>query len=342
MVLIWRPARRARPLTGRVRPSAFMALGSRPRARSCSRLLPAAAGRRAAASLPASARRAAAAVRAPAEPGGPAHHGRQPAARRRRDPGRALLLDGLGGPRGQRHAHRRRGHRRGRSRRSRCPGASGGVAMDPTRRRRLRLGDRRRRDRRADAGTAGPRRRPALGLRLRPARATPAWSAGSRVPAPALRLPVQNFPRRRSPTRVGWPQISPCRRTAHRSWCPLNLAGAAAVVDTRSGRVRYVATGALSLRRGVLPGVAPGWSPTRRRGRCRCRPPPRPQGPRPRGRPPLVASDGDRAGPGGPARVRHADQHRRVASWTPAGCGCCAASRCAAPPGSARTRSLPR
>lgn len=133
------------------------------------------------------------------------------------------------------------------------PGASGGVAMDPTRRRAYVSGIAAAGSAKASIGTAG-----------READLVYAYDYDTRgrarrvgryaVRAPASALPVQNFPRAKAPTRVGWPEnlaVSPDGRTL---LVPLNLAGAAAVVDVRSRRVRYVATGSYPYAAAILPG----------------------------------------------------------------------------------------
>ena len=133
------------------------------------------------------------------------------------------------------------------------PGASGGVAMDPSRRRAYVSGVAASGSAKASVGTAGreadliwaydygPSGRARLVRRIS-------------VRPPSFALPVQNFPKVKAPTRVGWPQMPAVSRDGATLLVPLNLAGVAAIVDVRSGRVRHVSTGDYPYGAAILPG----------------------------------------------------------------------------------------
>ena len=137
------------------------------------------------------------------------------------------------------------------------PGASGGIAMDPVRRLAYVSGVAAAGTGRADYGSAG---RDADLVHV--FSYTDAGKAKAvrrlRVPAPPGATPVLNFPREGRPLRVGWPQdlaVSPDGRTL---LVPLNLAGYAVIVNTRTGARRYVATGRYPYGAAILPGGRTG------------------------------------------------------------------------------------
>ena len=144
------------------------------------------------------------------------------------------------------------------------PGASGGVAMDPTRRVAYVSGIATTGSGRADDGKVG---RDADLIHVF------AYDQKGKVRYCGAIAYPRRPPRRRSrttaanatPLRIGWPQdlaVSPDGGTL---LVPLNLAAHAAVVNTRTGGVRYVATGHYPYGAAILlPAAAPAWSPTRR------------------------------------------------------------------------------
>jgi len=125
------------------------------------------------------------------------------------------------------------------------PGASGGIAMDPRRPLAYVSGvaDSSHRDQQTPPGTPGRAGDVIHVFRYSTRTGSAAEQDPIPVPPPSSAQAPQNFPPAPTAAPVAWPDrlaVSPDGATL---LVPLNLADAAAIVDTASKRVRYVATG---------------------------------------------------------------------------------------------------
>ncbi len=125
------------------------------------------------------------------------------------------------------------------------PGGSGGIAMDPRHPVAFVSGvaDSAHKDQQAPAGTPGRAGDVIHVFHYSPRTGAATEQEPIPVPAPANAQPPQDFPPAPTGARVAWPDrlaVSPDGGTL---LVPLNLADQAAIVDTATKRVRYVATG---------------------------------------------------------------------------------------------------
>jgi DNA-binding beta-propeller fold protein YncE len=125
------------------------------------------------------------------------------------------------------------------------PGASGGIAMDPRHPVAYVSGvaDSAHKDQQTPPDTPGRAGDVIHVMRYSARTGTATEQAPIPVPAPSNAQPPQDFPPTPTAARVAWPGRLAVSPDGARLLVPLNLADQAAIVDTATKRVRYVATG---------------------------------------------------------------------------------------------------
>jgi len=138
------------------------------------------------------------------------------------------------------------------------PGASGGIAMDPSSARAYVSGvaDSSHSDQASPAGTPGIKGDVVHVFRYEAGSGRATADGVIDVPPPANAPAAQNFPP--GMKKLSWPDRLAVSPDGTRLLVPLNLADAAAIVDTKARSVRYVGTGSYPYGAAILPGGKTG------------------------------------------------------------------------------------